>query len=185
MTQASTTTSSGTPQASGTTTADDSEQTTANKSNAHKPELQPKRTSKLRKRKLRLTIAGLILVGAFVFLLIEGISNSLNYFLTVNQAVAQRQQLGNTTFRLEGLVVPGTVHPTTKGVNFMVESSGVTEAVVEVGQPPQLFQPDIPVVLVGHFSGGFFSSDQILVDHTSQYIAKYPNRVKAPNGSVR
>jgi cytochrome c-type biogenesis protein CcmE len=142
-------------------------------------------TAKLRKRKLRLAIAGVILIGAFVFLLVQGLTNSLNYFLTVNQAVAQKTQLGNTTFRLEGLVVPGTVHPTTKGVNFTVESSGVREAVVETGQPPQLFQPDIPVVLVGHFSGPFFASDQILVDHTAQYIAKYPNRVKAPNGTVR
>lgn len=147
---------------------------------------KPRRSSsKLRKRKLRLAVAGVILIGAFVFLLVQGLTNSLNYFLTVNQAVAQRSQLGSTTFRLEGLVVPGTVHATTKGVNFTVESSGVREAVVETGEPPQLFQPDIPVVLVGHFSGAFFASDQILVDHTAQYIAKYPNRVKAPNGSVR
>ena len=58
------------------------------------------------------------------------------------------------------------------------------EPVVETGQPPQLFQPDIPVVLVGHFAGPVFASDQILVDHTSQYIAKYPSRVTAPNGSI-
>ncbi|MFZ0664905.1 MAG: cytochrome c maturation protein CcmE [Acidimicrobiales bacterium] len=185
MTSTSTTTSSGTPKASGTTSVDGANHAAATNAESNPPKVQPKRRSKLRKRKLRLAIAGLILIGAFVFLLIEGITNSLNYFLTVNQAVAQRQQLGDTTFRLEGLVVPGTVHPTTEGVNFTVESSGVREAVVETGQPPQLFQPDIPVVLVGHFSGAFFSSDQILVDHTSQYIAKYPNRVKAPNGTTR
>jgi cytochrome c-type biogenesis protein CcmE len=138
-----------------------------------------------RKRKLRYFVAGAILLGAFGFLLAEGISNSLNYFETVNQAVKMRAQLGTTTFRLEGLVVPGSIHRTTTGVDFTVESSGVSEAVIETGQPPQLFQPDIPVVLVGHFSGSFFSSDQILVDHTSQYIEEYPNRVKAPNGSVR
>jgi hypothetical protein len=28
-------------------------------------------------------------------------------------------------------------------------------------------------------------SNQIIVDHTAQYIEKYPNRVKAPNGSTR
>jgi cytochrome c-type biogenesis protein CcmE len=138
-----------------------------------------------RKRRLRYFVAGAILLGAFGFLLAEGISNSLNYFETVNQAVKMRAQLGTTTFRLEGLVVPGSIHRTTTGVDFTVESSGVSEAVVETGQPPQLFQPDIPVVLVGHFAGSFFSSDQILVDHTSQYIEEYPNRVKAPNGSVR
>lgn len=137
-----------------------------------------------RKRKLRLLVAGAVLVGAFAFLLVEGLSNSLNYFETVNQAIAQRATLGTQTFRLEGIVVPGTVHPTSTGVNFTVESSGVKEPVVETGQPPQLFQPDIPVVLVGHFAGPVFASDQILVDHTSQYIAEYPSRVTAPNGSI-
>jgi cytochrome c-type biogenesis protein CcmE len=138
-----------------------------------------------RKRKLRYFVAGAVLLGAFGFLLAEGISNSLNYFETVNQAVEMSAQLGTTTFRLEGLVVPGSIHRTSVGVDFSVESSGVSEAVVETGQPPQLFQPNIPVVLVGHFAGAFFSSDQILVDHTSQYIEEYPNRVRAPNGSVR
>jgi cytochrome c-type biogenesis protein CcmE len=138
-----------------------------------------------RKRKIRYFVAGAILLGAFGFLLVEGLTNSLNYFETVNQAVAMRSQLGTTTFRLEGLVVPGTVKRTPTGVDFSVESSGVSEAVIETGQPPQLFQPNIPVVLVGHFSGSFFASDQILVDHTSQYIEEYPKRVTAPNGSKR
>jgi cytochrome c-type biogenesis protein CcmE len=145
--------------------------------------VRPSRRRK--KRKLRLIVAGVVLVGAFVFLLVEGISNSLNYFETVNQAVAQRATLGSSTFRLEGLVVPGTIHPTSSGVNFTVESNGVSEPVVETGEPPQLFQPDIPVVLVGHFAGSVFASDQIIVDHTSQYIAKYPSRVRAPNGTTR
>jgi cytochrome c-type biogenesis protein CcmE len=138
-----------------------------------------------KKRKVRLIVAAVILVGAFAFLLVEGLSNSLNYFETVNQAIAQRATLGSTTFRLEGLVVPGTIHPTSTGVNFTVESSGVSEPVVETGEPPQLFQPDIPVVLVGHFAGSVFASDQIIVDHTAQYIAKYPSRVRAPNGTSR
>jgi cytochrome c-type biogenesis protein CcmE len=137
------------------------------------------------RKKLRFWVAGAVLLSAFGFLLAEGISNSLNYFETVNQAVKMRAVLGTTTFRLEGLVVAGSIHRTTTGVDFTVESSGISEAVVETGQPPQLFQPDIPVVLVGHFAGPFFASDQIMVDHTSQYIEEYPNRVRAPNGSVR
>ena len=43
---------------------------------------------------MRLIVAGVILVGAFAFLLVEGLSNSLNYFETVNQAIAQRATLG-------------------------------------------------------------------------------------------
>ena len=48
-----------------------------------------------------------------------------------------------------------------------------------------LFQPNIPVVVVGHFSGSSFVSDQLIVDHSAQYVQQHPNRVKAPNGTTR
>ncbi len=61
-------------------------------------------------------------------------------------------------------------------------------AVQNSGSPPQLFQPDIPVVVVGHFASvgsDVFVSNQIMVKHSAQYIAANPGRVRAPNGSVR
>jgi cytochrome c-type biogenesis protein CcmE len=58
-------------------------------------------------------------------------------------------------------------------------------AVENAGTPPDLFQADIPVIAVGHFSGSTFVSDQILVKHSSTYIAAHPNRVTAPNGTKR
>ncbi len=57
--------------------------------------------------------------------------------------------------------------------------------VVNHGNPPQLFQPDVPVVVVGHFAGTSFVSDQLIVDHSAQYVQAHPNRVKAPNGTTR
>jgi cytochrome c-type biogenesis protein CcmE len=53
------------------------------------------------------------------------------------------------------------------------------------GSPPELFQPAIPVIAVGHFSGSTFVSNQILVKHTSDYIAAHPGRVTAANGTKR
>ncbi len=124
-------------------------------------------------------------MGAFAFLLVEGLGSSLNYFETVDQAVQHKATLGTQTFRLEGVVVPGSVHPIHGGVDFTAAGSVHTVAVVNHGNPPQLFQPNIPVVVVGHFSGNTFVSDQLIVDHSSQYIQQHPNRVKAPNGTTR
>lgn len=140
-----------------------------------------------RRYRLRLVIVGVILVGAVVFLLAEGIGNSLNYFETVQQAWTSKSSLGTSNFRLEGVVVPGTIRRTPDGADFDVSGGGHRIPVVNVGSPPQLFQPDIPVIVVGHFvSPGSltFFSNQIMVKHSSQYIASYPSRVKAPNGSV-
>ena len=128
----------------------------------------------------RLWIAGLLIVGAIGFLVYKGLGNSLVYFRTVNQAVAMRSQLGTTSFRLEGKVVPGTVKAVPGGVRFEVSAGGDTVAVVDHGQPPQMFAPGIPVVLEGHFVSvtGDFVSNQILVKHSSSYIAAHPGRVK-------
>jgi cytochrome c-type biogenesis protein CcmE len=57
--------------------------------------------------------------------------------------------------------------------------------VVNTGSPPQLFQKNIPVIAVGHLSGGTFLSNRILVKHSANYIAANPGRVTAPNGSKR
>jgi cytochrome c-type biogenesis protein CcmE len=126
-----------------------------------------------------------VLAAAFAFLLVKGLGSSLDYYLTVNQAVHQKATLGTRDFRLEGVVVPGTVHNTAAGVDFTVQSDGVSEEVSNTGTPPQLFQPNIPVVVVGHFSGNAFDSNQIMVKHSASYIAAHPNRVTAPNGSKR
>jgi len=133
----------------------------------------------------RLAVVGAVLVGAFVFLLVEGLGGSLNYFETVDQALAQKATLGMRTFRLEGVVVPGTVHRDHDGVRFVAAGTHHRVSVVNHGNPPQLFQPDIPVVVVGHFQGATFISNQLIVDHTSQYIEQHPTRVRAPNGTVR
>jgi cytochrome c-type biogenesis protein CcmE len=133
----------------------------------------------------RLLVVGALLVGAFAFLLVKGLGSSLDYFETVNQALAGKAMLGTKTFRLEGLVVPGSVERHRGGVDFTASGSRGRIEVVNTGNPPQLFQPDIPVVVVGHFAGDRFVSNQIIVDHSAQYVARYPQRVRAPNGSTR
>jgi cytochrome c-type biogenesis protein CcmE len=138
--------------------------------------------------RLRLWVVAAVLAGALVFLLVEGLGSSLDYFDTVDQALAHKSTLGTSSFRLEGVVVPGTIHATSTGATFTVAEGGRSVPVHNVGSPPQLFQSDIPVVVVGHFASpasDTFESDAIMVKHSANYIAEYPNRVRSPNGSVR
>jgi cytochrome c-type biogenesis protein CcmE len=140
--------------------------------------------------KLRYAVVGLVLVGSLAFLIVKGLSSALNFYLPANQAVAQRFTLGTQTFNLEGLPEPGSIHSTPNGVKFVMTSGSTEVPVVNTGSPPQLFQANIPVIAVGHFNGTSlvglsFVSDQILVKHSSTYIAAHPGRVTAPNGSKR
>jgi cytochrome c-type biogenesis protein CcmE len=141
-----------------------------------------------RRTKRRLWVVAAVLAAALVFLLVEGLGSSLDYFDTVDQALAHRGTLGTSTFRLEGLVVPGSIRRTSAGTDFSVSEGTEKVSVQNVGSPPELFQVNIPVVVVGHFAGSdspLFLSNQIMVKHSANYIAAHPNRVKAPNGSVR
>jgi len=90
----------------------------------------------------------------------------------VGQALADKAKLGTTTFRLQGYVVPGSIRSTAVGTDFDITQAHHTVAVANTGSPPQLFQPNIGVVVVGHFASVAsteFVSNQILVKHSSTY----------------
>ncbi len=136
------------------------------------------RTAKPRGR--RGLIASLVLVavvGALAFVAIKALGEASLFFLNADEAVAQREDLGTDRFRLQGTVVDGTVDETADGVAFEVEYNDVTVDVVHEGDPPELFQPDIPVVLEGNWAGEVFASDRILVKHSSEYEAENPDRI--------
>jgi len=159
-------------------------------STEHAPALPPvepqRRTSN---PKGRLIVVCMLLAAAVALLLYKGLLSSLNYFDTVDQALNHRAQIGTTSIRLEGVVVPGTVRPTSTGASFSISGAdGRSVEVVNVGSPPDLFKANIPVVVVGSFttaSSSLFDSNQILIKHSASYVAQYPGRVRAPDGSTR
>jgi cytochrome c-type biogenesis protein CcmE len=146
------------------------------------PAARHRRTSR------RVLVVFALLIVALVFLLVEGLGSSLNYFDTVDQALAHRATLGTTTFRLEGTVDPGSIRSTATGTDFDISQGAHVVHVANTGSPPQLFQANIPVVVVGHFTSSTsseFVSNSILVKHSATYIEQNPSRVRAKNGTVR
>lgn len=129
-----------------------------------------------------------VLAAAVLALLSQGLLHSLNYFETIDQAMHSRATLGTKTIRLEGIVKAHTIVRTSTGASFWMKGGGQEVFVSAHGSPPQLFQANIPVVVVGHFTSATsdkFDGTQILVKHTASYIAQHPKRVKAPNGTTR
>jgi len=130
-----------------------------------------------------------VLAIAIVALLSQGLLHSLDYFKTVDEVLANRSAVGTKVIRLEGVVKAHTITRTSSGASFVLSGSGRHQVrVLAHGTPPQLFQANIPVVVVGHFTSvtsDLFDGTQILVKHTASYIAQHPTRVKAPNGTTR
>jgi cytochrome c-type biogenesis protein CcmE len=129
----------------------------------------------------RLTLAVLLVVGALGALLYQGLSSAATYFYTADQAVAHRHAQGTRRFRIEGVVVPGSVHPSGKAVDFQISNNGVTVNVVHSSDQPELFQANIPVVLEGRWQGDHYASDTIMVRHSATYRQQNPDRVKNYN----
>jgi len=154
-----------------------------------RPELTPVAPPPSASRSRRRSLAVLVVLAlAIVALLSQGLLHNLNYFKTVDEVLASRESIGTGVIRLEGVVAPHSIRRTNVGTDFVVTGPRGSIPVDASGTPPQLFQANIPVVVVGHFasaSSTTFLGSAIMVKHTAAYIAQYPNRVKAPNGSVR
>lgn len=126
--------------------------------------------------KWRIAAVAVVVAGALAFLVFKGLGDATVYFKTADEAVADKQQLGTKRFRVEGLVV-APVQQVGDGVRFQIISAGERVDVVHHGDPPELFKPDIPVVLEGRWQGDVYESDRIMVKHTNEYREENPERV--------
>lgn len=135
----------------------------------------------MRRRSGRIWAALAVVVAAVGFLMWQGLGNATVYFYTADEAVEEKDDLGSRRFRIEGAVVPGSVKERSSNsenvVDFEIISAGVKVPVRHVGNPPELFQPGIPVVLEGNWEGDVYASDRIMVKHTTEYKAENPDRV--------
>jgi cytochrome c-type biogenesis protein CcmE len=136
----------------------------------------PRRRRSLGSRRQKI-VAAIVILGALGFLVARGLANAMNYYLTANQAVAQKAQLGTADFRIQGTVLPG-VHEVGTSLHFAITAKDVAVDIVSTGSPPQLFRVGMPVVLDGHWQGNVFSSFQIMVQHGSNYV-------EAPSGKAK
>ncbi|HEX6418753.1 MAG TPA: cytochrome c maturation protein CcmE [Acidimicrobiales bacterium] len=132
----------------------------------------PPRPRRTRRRWLPLAVLAVVVL-AVGGLLYKGLSDAALYFRNADEAVAQRDSLGDRRFRLQGTVVG---EPATDGdtVSFDVAYNGVEVPVVHRGTPPEMFRPGIPVVLEGRWRDGepVFDSDEMLVKHDESYESR-------------
>ena len=121
----------------------------------------------------------LVLVGIGV-VAYQALTSASLYFYNADEAVAQKADLGDKHFRLQGSVLDDVEPAGDGGVTFTVKFNGVEVPVHHEGDPPELFEPGIPVVLEGHWAatGDTFQSDRILVKHSEEYEAENGDRLE-------
>ena len=140
-------------------------------------DLPPRARPPQRRRTLLVTLALVLVVAVSPDMGAESPARSSLFFLNADEAVEQRDDLGDDRFRLQGTVVDGSISEEAGDVSFSVVFNDVTVQVAHRGDPPELFQPDIPVVLEGQWNGETFASDRILVRHSAEYEADNGERL--------
>ncbi len=143
----------------------------------------------LRGRRFKVALVAVVLVVIAAFVLIQGLRNATLFFRNVDEAIEQREELGDRRFRLQGRVIPTTVLTDGGVTTFDVVHNCEVASVRHVTDPPELFEsPWIPVVLEGKWTPGavtvlggaddhYFLSDRMLVKHTNEYASANEERV--------
>lgn len=135
--------------------------------------------SRAKRRWPAFLVIGLVVV-AVAFVASRALSDATLFFYNADEAVAKRDELGTDRFRLQGTVEDGTIEEIPNGVEFAVVFNGAEVQVIHQGDPPELFQAGMPVVLEGNWNPNddVFTSDRMLVKHDEQYDAENEDRLR-------
>lgn len=131
-------------------------------------------------------LAGLVVLaalGGIVLAVLSLLSDAALFFYNADEAVARRDELGSQRFTVQGTPLAEAESGFWDDRPVIAFSIGFDDAVIDVvhqGDPPELFQPGVPVVLEGAWrfgpglksrasDGWHFASDRMLVKHDNDY----------------
>lgn len=149
---------------------------------------QQPRPTRSGRRRLVPAVVAVVLAGVVIALVWNLVGGSL-FFYNADEAVERRDELGDERFTLQGLPIGCSIangfQRDNPVVAFSVTHGGVAVDIVHVGDPAELFEPDVAVVLDGNWvegdpdvdgfdgladDGFYFASDRMRVKHDNDYI---------------
>lgn len=139
----------------------------------------PSNSSKLRNRLIVGTVS--LVLG---FVLFQALTSATEFFHDVDVAIEQRDELGDRTFRMHGVVVSEQVRDDA-AITFEVAYNDASTIVRHIGEEPtDLFELGIDVVVKGHWEDQIFVSQQILIKHSESYVAENSDRSGVGQDSI-
>src|SRR5579871_2925968 len=112
-----------------------------------------------------LTLGAAIILAALGYLVYQGISNNLVYYITPSELLAKGAAAEGHSFRLGGQVRLHSVswNASTKVVRFILQDPKGSVRVMSHGQPPSLFRQGAGCVVEGTFAHGLFTATTIMI----------------------
>jgi cytochrome c-type biogenesis protein CcmE len=113
---------------------------------------------------------GLVALGVATALVLTAFQKNLVFFFSPTQVAAKEAPLGRT-FRIGGIVEPGSVKREGVEVRFAVTDTAKTIPVLYRGSLPDLFREGKMVVAQGQLGAdGTFQAREVLAKHDENYM---------------
>ncbi len=113
---------------------------------------------------------GVAALGIAAALVLTAFNKNLVFFFTPSQVAANEAPVGRT-FRIGGMVVPGSLKREGVDVRFVVTDTAKSMNVVYRGQLPDLFKEGKGVVAQGQLGpDGVFTAREVLAKHDENYM---------------
>ncbi len=125
------------------------------------------------KRKQRLILISLLIGGLAIAIgfALMALQQNINLFFSPTQVVAGESP-ADTTFRLGGMVVDGSIERSDKdlSVKFVITDTAVNVPTIYTGILPDLFGDGQGVVVTGKMQGDTFIAESVLAKHDENYM---------------
>ncbi|MFL6563333.1 MAG: cytochrome c maturation protein CcmE [Burkholderiales bacterium] len=125
---------------------------------------------KPRHKRMAAIALGVVALGVATALVLTAFQKNLVFFFSPTQVAAKEAPLGRT-FRIGGIVEPGSVKREGVEVRFAVTDTAQTIPVLYHGALPDLFREGKMVVAQGQLSDdGVFQAREVLAKHDENYM---------------
>jgi len=117
----------------------------------------------------------LVVVSVVGYLIYTGVRDTMTYYLTVSEVLAQTPDSRNQTLRIGGSISPGSVEWDSKNLRlqFVIQDNQDDKTGITVdykGVVPDSFKPGREVIVEGTYSGnGTFKAHTIMPKCASKY----------------
>ena len=130
----------------------------------------------MKQKKVRFLVGSLFIVGAIVYLITMGISNTSQYFFTVDELLSQQVSYAGAGLKVKGNVVDGSIKRDPNDyldVKFLIEENKSSLKVTYKGVTPDMFADGREVVVEGTLGrDGVFHANTLLTSCPSKYEAE-------------
>lgn len=127
--------------------------------------------------RLSFVVLGLAIAAAVAYLVFANTQANAVYYMTVSELKNCATCATQQSVRVAGFVKPGSIvkNEAAQTISFVITANGQSLPVVYSGIVPDIFGPNIQVVVEGHYTGqGPFNAQQLLAKCPSKFTVATP-----------